>query len=168
MRHGLAVDRHDPKVKSDDARHLVKRGREDVALMARLLERLGVRPDVVLSSPYLRARQTAEIVAERLGVEERVSISDELSPGGAPYGVLNDILSHGRPAQSLLCGHMPGLGMLIGYLTWSQPDIGISLRTSQICRVDLSDTASYPGSADVRWLIAPKVARQLIDDQHGP
>lgn len=161
MRHGDAVDRMDPAMKTDEMRPLTPLGQEEVAGMARVLERLGVKPDVILTSPLVRARQTADIVAAELHAG-RPAISDELAPGGTMTGVLNDILAAGPPKQVLLSGHMPGVGMLVGYLVWSNSDIIVPFRTAAICRVDLPDEAPFPGAGDLRWLLPPRTASRLV------
>ena len=102
IRHGKALDHHDPRATSDAMRWLVDEGRDEVTTMATLLARLGVRPDLVLSSPLVRARETAEIIADALGVAVGVTLSDQLAPDGSPAGVLDEILSHGRPRHVVI------------------------------------------------------------------
>jgi phosphohistidine phosphatase len=162
MRHGDAIDRAHPSVTSDEVRDLTDSGRDETDLMARLLVRLNVRPDLILTSPLVRARQTAEIVAAVTGSTAGVSVCDELVPGGSLAGVLNDILSHGRPARTLLTGHMPGVGAMVGYYVWGSSDIVVPFRTAEICRVDLPDTTPAPGYGDLRWAIPPRIARRLV------
>ena len=161
VRHGAAVDRNDPTITSDEMRPLTDDGRDEVALLTALLGRLGVKPTLLLSSPLVRARQTAEIIADGIGPKRGVTISDELAPGGSLAAVLHDILSQGRPSQTVLTGHMPGLGMMAGFLAWNQRDCVVPLRTAGVCRVDLPDDAPFPGHGDLRWLIPPRVAERL-------
>jgi phosphohistidine phosphatase len=160
MRHGDAVDAMDPAMKTDEMRPLTDLGKEETATMARILERLGVKPDAILTSPLVRARETAEIVASELGVR-MPAVSDELGPGGSLPGVLNDILNAGPPRQVLLSGHMPSVGRLVGYLVWASSETIVQFRTAAICRVDLPDLTPYPGSGDMRWLLPPRAAGRL-------
>jgi phosphohistidine phosphatase len=162
VRHGDAIDRNHPSITSDEMRELTDEGREEIDLMARLLVHLGVQPDLILTSPLIRARQTAEIITKVTGAKTRASVSDELAPGGSMAGVLNDILSHGRPPQTLLTGHMPGVGAMVGYYVWGSSDIVLPFRTGQICRIDLPDTTPAPGFGDLRWAIPPRIARRLL------
>jgi phosphohistidine phosphatase len=162
MRHGDAVDHEDPGVTSDEMRELTGKGRDESELMARMLVRLGVTPGLVLTSPLVRARQTADIVAGITSVRSGPSVSDELAPGGSLTGVLNDILSHGRPRQSVLVGHMPGVGQLVGLFAWQDAWLVKRFRTAEICRIDLPDDGPVPGAGDLRWTIPPRVAQRLI------
>lgn len=162
MRHGDAIEHEAPGVASDEMRELTGKGRDESALMARMLVRLGITPDLVLTSPLIRARQTAEIVADITSTKTGASVSDELAPGGSLTGILNDILSHGRPRQSVLVGHMPGVGQLVGLFAWQDAWLVKRFRTAEICRVDLPDDGPVPGSGDLRWTIPPRVAQRLI------
>ena len=162
IRHGKALDHNDPRATSDEIRWLVEAGQGEVATMARLLARLGVRPDLVLSSPLVRARQTAEIIADELEVGAGVLLSDELAPGGSPAGVLDAILGHGRARHVVVAGHMPGVSRLAGYLIHQDLDSGFGFHTGAIARVELPDDALVPGAGRLRWLIPPSVAARLL------
>lgn len=162
MRHGDAASLEEAGVASDEDRPLTDLGRDEVALMARVLERLDVQPDLVLSSPLVRAWQTAEVMAGHLGGTP-VHRSMDMAPGGSLAGVLAQILRQGRPAETLLTGHMPGVGLLAGYLAWNLPDAAIGFRTAGICRIDLPDSSPAPGYGDMRWLIPPKVGARMLE-----
>jgi phosphohistidine phosphatase len=162
VRHGDAIDRNDPSVTNDGMRPLTERGHAEVMAMATLLNRLGVKPAVVLTSPLVRARQTAEILSTELGPRDGPTISDELVYGGSLAGVLQDVLAHGRPAQVVLAGHMPSVGHLIGWLTWNDAECIVPMRTGAVCRVDLPDESPFPGHGDLRWLIPPRVGEKLL------
>jgi phosphohistidine phosphatase len=162
VRHGEAIDHHDPSVTSDAMRALTERGRDEVATMARLLSVLGVHPDLILSSPLVRARQTAEIFAEMLTPGLQPQTSEQLAPGGSPDGVLQDIVQPNAPRVALLAGHMPGVGQLAGYFAFSDPLIVFPFRTAEVCRVDLSDDSPGPGNGVLRWLIPPAIAKTLL------
>src|SRR5688572_8937065 len=129
VRHGDALDRDDPAVTSDAMRPLTERGRTEVAAMAAVMERLGVKPELVLTSTLVRARQTAEIITDALGPRGGPTVSDELVYGGSLAAVLNDILAHGRPAQVVLAGHMPSVGHMIGWLCWNELENAVAMRT---------------------------------------
>src|SRR4029434_10395463 len=80
MRHGIAVAADQPGIESDSGRPLTAKGTKRMRQAARGLRRLGVSFDTVLTSPFLRARQTAEIVAESLGLEDRLEEISEHTP----------------------------------------------------------------------------------------
>ncbi len=162
IRHGKALDYRDPRATSDEIRWLIDEGRDEVTTMAALLARLGVVPDLVLSSPLVRARQTAEIIADELGVAAGVTLDDELAPGGSPAGVLDAILRHGRARHIVAAGHMPGVARLAGYLVHQDPDCGIGFQTGAIARVELPNDDPAPGAGRLRWMIPPSVAARLL------
>jgi phosphohistidine phosphatase len=162
VRHGDAIDQADPAVTGDEMRWLTDAGRDEVALMARLLEKLDVRPDLILTSPLVRARQTAEIIAEVVGPSSGPVDCHDMAPGGSPAGVLHAIGSRGQVKRVVVSGHMPGVARLAGYLAWHDPDQVFGFRTAAICRVDLPDVDPAPGSGELRWLIPPRIARRLL------
>jgi phosphohistidine phosphatase len=165
MRHGDAATMQEAGVTTDEDRPLTDLGREEVALMAGILERLSVKPALILSSPLVRARQTAEIVSEHFGSLVGVTNGMDLAPGGSPAGVLAHILRHGRPSETVLTGHMPDVAILAGFLAWNQRESFIRFRTAGVCRIDLPDDSPAPGYGDLRWLIPPRIAEQLLERQ---
>lgn len=160
MRHGDAATREEAGVSTDEERPLTERGRRETAIMGQVLDKLGVAPDLLLSSPLVRAQQTAGIMAEHFGVE--ITNAPELAPGGSLAGVLAQILRHGRPPEVILVGHMPGVAELAGYLVSNQRDSGIHFRTAGICSIGMQDDRPAPGYGDLRWMIPPKIGELLI------
>ncbi len=165
IRHGDAIDREDPQVTNDAMRWLTEVGRNEVAISARLLARLGVVPDLVLTSPMVRARQTAEIVTDLLGPKQGPEVSEHLVYGGSLDGVLEDILQRQSHDRVVLAGHMPSVGALVGYLAWGNPENEVPFRTGEVCRIDLPDDTPGPGYGDLRWLIPPKIARKMLSKE---
>lgn len=161
VRHGDAVDGRVAGVDRDDDRWLTDEGREETRWGAEILQKLGVEPDLIMSSPLVRARQTAEIIADVIGKSDEIVISDHLVHGGAFQGILQDIQAQGSPKRVILTGHMPSIGELIGWLTWNDRLCAVRMRTAGIARVDLPDDRIAPGWGDLRWLLPPKAARKL-------
>ncbi len=164
IRHGDAIDHADPQVTGDAMRWLTDAGRDEVAVSARLLAKLGVAPDLVLTSPMVRARQTAEIITDLIGPASGPEVSQHLVYGGSLAGVLEDVVARGRRRSVVLAGHMPSVGELVGYLAWDAPESGVRFRTGEVCRIDLPDTSPAPGRGDLRWVIPPKIARKLLGE----
>ena len=160
LRHGDAVDRVTGGYARDEERPLTEQGREEARLAGRALAALGVRPDLLLTSPLVRARQTAELAAEALRPRRGPLESAALAPGGQPAEVLAALREAGGARAALLVGHMPDLGELVGWLVWGQPDLAVPLRTGGVCRVDLPDQPA-PGTGDLRWLLPPRLLRRL-------
>ena len=166
LRHGDAVDRVTGGYARDEDRPLTEQGREEARLAGGALAALGVRPDLLLVSPLVRARQTAELAAEALRPRRGPLESAALAPGGRPEEVLAALRGamHGEGASgagsALLVGHMPDLGELVGWLVWGQLDLAVPLRTGGVCRVDLPDQPA-PSTGDLRWLLPPRLLRRL-------
>jgi phosphohistidine phosphatase len=163
VRHGDAVDRGTPGVETDEERWLTEDGREEAGWTAGILMQLGVRPELILSSPLVRARQTAEIIGELVGPAEKLAFSDNLVYGGSFAGLMADIAAYGPPASAVLTGHMPGIGELIGWLCWNDRDAAVRMRTGGIARVDIPADHLGPGWGDLRWLLPPKTSRRLLE-----
>lgn len=164
VRHGDAIDRATPGINSDAQRWLTDIGREEVGWTAQILRRLKVRPDLILSSPYVRAYQTAEIIGELVGPSATPTTSENLIYGGSFSGILSDITADGFPSNVVLTGHMPSIGELIGWLCWNDRRSAVRMRTAGMARVDLPDDHIAPGWGDFRWLMPPKASRRLVRD----
>ena len=117
MRHGQAEDYADG---GDAARPLTSRGRDDVARVGRALRRLSLMPNLSVSSPLLRARQTAEIVAQAAGATLDAPQIGTLVPGAAPAATINALLEHAqdgeRPVRLLAVGHNPNVTAVLATL----------------------------------------------------
>lgn len=134
----------------DEERPLSERGARQAEAVGLLLSRAGFRPDALVTSPLLRAEQTARIVGEALGVE--VAVDRRLAHG---FGLddLSSLLDDlGRPSDPVLVGHDPDFSELLGELV----GVPLSLRKGAIARIDVPDEIA-PGSAELRWLVPPEV-----------
>ncbi|HLT20568.1 MAG TPA: phosphohistidine phosphatase SixA [Thermomicrobiales bacterium] len=162
VRHGDAIHDASAGYRSDAERWLTDLGREEVGWTARLLAQLDVRPGLILSSPLVRARQTAEIIGEAFDPPPPLEFSDNLVHGGSFAGILHDIEQLGNPAEVVLTGHMPSIGELVGWLCWNDRASAVRMRTAGVARIDLPDDRIAPGWGDLRWLIPPRAARRLV------
>ena len=157
IRHGLAEARGDAW--PDDAkRPLTDEGMSRLRKAARGLARLGVKVEVVLSSPLVRARQTAELLAG--GFDPRPSIVnvDSLAPDGTYAAVIADLEKHARKSRIALVGHEPMIGEVAARLIGSRHPI--EFKKGAVCRIDLDDLPPA-GPGDLRWLLTPRILRAL-------
>src|SRR2546422_5713703 len=106
LRHGIAVDRGTPGFKKDADRSLTKDGEEKTHQVAEAMLAMALKFDLILSSPYLRAAQTAHIVAAEL--DEEVTFTDFLLPDANPLELIREV-NRTRPQSVLLVGHEPDL-----------------------------------------------------------
>jgi phosphohistidine phosphatase len=137
----------------DEDRPLSPKGERQAERVARQLASIAADPDIILSSPKLRAFQTAEAVAKRL--DRKVVIADELG-GGFDISTLGWILDEaGGPGRPLLVGHDPDFSGVVSALVGAE----IVVRKGALVRVD----ATLPladGQGDLRWLIPPDALKE--------
>ncbi len=155
IRHGLAEERGEAW--PDDAeRPLTERGIARLRKEARGLARLDVLFDVVLTSPLVRARQTAEIVAAAFDPRPHLVNADALAPGASYQAVVAELEKHARRSRIALIGHEPSIGELAARLIGTRRPI--EFKKGSVCRIDV-DELSGPGA--LRWLATPKILRAL-------
>ena len=155
MRHANAgVPRGNPLL--DAKRSLIKEGKEQCVLMARLLAALKVQVDVIVSSPLKRSLQTAQFVGTELGYEARVEVSRALAPD-AEFEDFQQMLTTYSGCEGVLAvGHNPILFQFLGKMITGNGGASIRMRKGSIARVDLN---SHPPR--LHWLIDPRMARQI-------
>ena len=157
IRHGLAEERGDAY--PDDAkRPLTDEGMSRMRKAARGLARIGVTMDIILTSPLVRARQTAEIVAAGLDPRPSIVNVDSLAPDGSYAAVIADLEKHSRKTRIALVGHEPTIGELAARLIGSRH--AIEFKKGAVCCIDL-ETVPPAGPGALRWLLTPKILRAL-------
>jgi|SRR5882724_5812254 len=154
IRHGDAGD----EAPRDEERSLTKKGRADVRRVGRALERAGAHFGVVMSSPLVRAVQTAEITAAEIGFRGRVMISDRLIPDAFPAGVMSLISAFAAEGKKsiALVAHEPILSRAAAMLL--QLSRFPPLRKSEAVRIRLASGSDQPGA--FRWRIDPDSGRR--------
>ena len=157
VRHGLAEERGDAWP-DDTKRPLTEEGMSRLRKAVRGLSRIGVAIDVVLTSPLVRARQTAEIVAGGLDPRPSIVNVDSLAPAGSYAAVLADLEKHSRKSRLALVGHEPMMGELAARLVGSRHPI--EFKKGGVCRIDVENLPPA-GPADLRWMLTPKILRAL-------
>jgi phosphohistidine phosphatase len=157
IRHGIAEARGDAW--PDDAkRPLTERGATRLRKAARALARFGVSIDVVLTSPLVRTRQTAEIVAAAFDPRPAVVNVDALAPSGTQANLLTELEKHVRRKRIAIVGHEPGLGELAGRFVGMRH--ALEFKKGAVCCIDV-DTLPPRGAGNLRWFLTPKVLRSL-------
>ncbi len=156
LRHGIAADLDTHGLANDADRPLTPEGERKVGQIARAMEKLELSFDVILSSPYLRARQTAEIVAEHLEASRKLELSDTLTPGGSTKRLV-ELLHRFRPSPEsvLLIGHEPYLSGLISLLVSGKETFGVVLKKGGLCKLSI-DSLKHGRCAALQWLLTPK------------
>jgi len=157
IRHGLAEERGE-QWPDDAKRPLTQDGIAKLRRSARALTRLDVSLDVLLTSPLVRTRQTAEIVAAGLEVHPPVVVAESLAPGGTPAAVLADLEKHGKRSRVGIVGHEPGIGELAARLVGTRH--AIEFKKGAVCRIDV-EALPPPGPGDLRWFLTPRIMKAV-------
>ncbi|EPR44064.1 phosphohistidine phosphatase, SixA [Desulfovibrio sp. X2] len=149
MQHGACLSED-----IDPARPLSPVGSDTAAKAGRTLRAFGVRPGLIVSSPKLRARQTAAIVARELEYPAaQLAVHDSLNPMGKPDEALS-LLKEAWDAESvLLVGHLPHLNHFVSRLACRSGEVNLSVENAGLTRIDL--TQPLPGQGRISWHIKP-------------
>ena len=161
IRHSNAVDPGTPGYEDDSLRPLTEKGRDKMKDIAYALKELNVKPDLIVSSPYVRAQQTAEIVAKVLKYKQELVFSDALVPMGNADNVIGEINQKYSVDELMLVGHEPCFSILIGTLTAGNPELAISIKNGGVCCLS-SDDLHTERKAILEWLLTPKILTELI------
>jgi phosphohistidine phosphatase len=157
FRHGIAVDRGDPAVSSDRDRPLTDEGMRKTRAAAEGLRRLESGFDGLLTSPWLRAVQTAEILADvlQLAADELPELAGDRTPDE-----LLTALAGQQGRRIVLVGHEPLLGNTIGRLICGSAPFRVDLKKSGLCAVRVQGTPTDEG-ATLLWLLTSKQLRMI-------
>ena len=123
------------------------------------LRSLDVKPDALITSPFVRAAQTAEIFAEALGfAPEKIRVSDALKPAAAPDEIVKE-LSQLKAKEVVCCGHAPHVDLLIAHLAGARGAFSELKKAGVAC----FEHATPHGKWILRWIFTPKILRELGD-----
>jgi phosphohistidine phosphatase len=145
LRHTAASD----VAPSDAERPLTLKGEKQAQTAGRALAELGVQPTCILSSPFLRARQTAAILAQQLGFAEPIKVIAELE-NGTPTADLLRVLSPASDAVILMVGHMPGLADHVAALVGATNSDAYAFGKGSVACIEAG--CMTVGSAKLLWL----------------
>ena len=156
IRHADAGTR-DPDCWPDDRdRPLSPKGRKTQRKVSRALGKLGLVPTRVLTSPWTRARQTADILVKELGLETAPVPVDALATDPDPVRLADDIGDPGPDAIVALVGHSPWIEELAALLlTDSKTGLRVDFPKSGVMGIDLEKPA--PGAGELRFFLRPKM-----------
>jgi len=159
LRHAEAVPRGTPGYRKDNNRPLTKDGVSTMRRAAKGMRRLKLEFDLILSSPYPRARTTAEIAADALGAGKKLKLSDHLASDGDPRKLVAELNRDcSSPGSILLVGHEPYLSELICVLIGCRSGTALTLKKGGLCKVCV-DSLRFGRCARLDWLLTP---RQLV------
>lgn len=159
VRHGIAIDREDPKCPPEAERFLTEEGIERTKQVAKGLAALGVHADLMVSSPFVRARQTAEIFAAALDYpDDKIRESESLLPGAEPAVFLKE-LAREKNASSVFCfGHGPHVDGLVALTIGAKGPVS-DMKKAGVALVELRRFS--PPTGQLVWLVTPKFMRKV-------
>jgi phosphohistidine phosphatase len=161
IRHAIAVDEGSPEYEEDSQRPLTDKGKKKMRQIAKGLRALGVDLDMVISSPYVRAKETAEILADVFKMKD-VTFSDNLIPMGDPDLLIAEMNEKYSVNSIALVGHEPFLSALIGLLVSENAGIDMTLKKGGVCRLS-ADDLHHARKAALEWLLTPGILVEIGD-----
>ena len=158
VRHGIAIDREDPKCPPDPERYLTEEGVEKTKQVAKGMATLGITGDVFLTSPYVRAAQTAEVFANALDyAKQKIRRTDLLLPGAEPTQLFRELARDKQVSTVFLFGHAPQLDDIIATALGSKKHV-TSLKKAGVAFLELKRLS--PPIGQLVWLATPKMLRR--------
>jgi phosphohistidine phosphatase len=143
-------------------RPLTPKGERRMRRIAKGIQASGLSYDLILSSPYLRAKQTAEIVTQVVSTPEGVMLVDTLTPAGNPRQLIESLRTDHRERQDvLLVGHEPYLSRLISTLLTGGPNLSVAMKRGGLCALDV-DTLRFGRCASLISLLSPRQLRRMV------
>jgi len=157
IRHAIAAERGEA-YPDDSKRPLTAEGISRMRTQAKGLKAIGVSLDVIIASPLVRTRQTAEIVANALLAKPDVLLSDALAPGGTSDAVIQELARHAKKRAVALVGHEPDLGELAARLIGAGR--ALEFKKGGVCRIDVG-MLPPKGAGSLVYFLPPRLLRQL-------
>jgi phosphohistidine phosphatase len=158
IRHAIAVDEYE----EDSQRPLSDKGKKKMRQIAKGLRILGVDFDLILSSPYVRAKETAEILMEVFKIKQDVQFSENLVPMGDPDLLISEINEKYNATSIALVGHEPFLSALVGLLISENTNVDLSFKKGGVCRLS-ADDLHHTRQATLEWLLTPGVLVEIAE-----
>jgi phosphohistidine phosphatase len=157
VRHAIAAERGD-EWPDDTKRPLTKRGISRFRECVTGLRELETAVDEIFTSPLVRAKQTADILAAGMDGKPPVKILDALAPGHTAQNVMTQLAKATKQRRIALVGHEPELGELAAHLIGANR--AIPFKKGAVCRVDVESLTSRSAGTLI-WFVGPKVLRKL-------
>jgi phosphohistidine phosphatase len=155
IRHGIAAERG--SYENDEERPLTPSGDRKTRKVAQRLDQLGIKFDRILSSPLVRARQTADIL-QRQGLSSTLEVFPALSPEGDIQDWLNWYDRHGKTTDQniALVGHQPDLGNWAEILVWGEARERLVVKKAGVIGIILPESDSMVGNSQLFCLTPPR------------
>lgn len=152
LRHAVAKSRETWRGKDDSQRPLTRKGEKEMWCVAKAMKKLGLSFDLLLSSPYVRAQRTAEILSQVFKADKRLKLTVSLTAEADPRRFVKQGPRLFRSAKKIIvAGHEPFLGELIALLTVGKPRPLVRLSKGGLCKLTME--SAHSGNALLEWLL---------------
>jgi phosphohistidine phosphatase len=160
MRHGIAVMRTVTAMLDDAKRPLTPEGKQKMRDIASGLVRVGFEVDWIVSSPLVRAVETAEIVGEALSSRPPLDFCEALRPGGSPEALITFLAKHSNRRRVLVVGHEPDLGELAARLVGAGRNANMPFKKGGCCLITFNE---FPPKSPGRlmWWLPPHIMKKM-------
>jgi phosphohistidine phosphatase len=159
LRHAIAVPRGTPGFKRDSQRPLTAKGEKKMWRISAGMKQMGLGFDLILSSPYVRAMRTAEVVAKTFKATKLLKDSADLEADGDPALLIESLNGPFKPAKKIvIVGHEPYLSRLISMLVAGHARMSLTLKKGGLCKLT-AGSLRYGRCATLEWLLT---SRQMI------
>jgi phosphohistidine phosphatase len=153
LRHGIAEDHN---AGGDERRALTDEGRRKLQRVLERAEKAKAAPSLILSSPYTRARQTADLAAEVLHYGKKIVETEALVPEASPEQLWEEIRARRQESAILMAGHEPMLSSTVAWLLGT-PTMQVDMKKGALARIDI-DRFGPRAQGVLRWLLTPRLA----------
>jgi phosphohistidine phosphatase len=160
VRHAIAVARGTPDYDDDSQRPLTDAGIKKMNKIVKGLHQFGLKLDKILSSPYVRARDTAKILATEFQRANRLSFSDNLIPPANFEALVAEIHEKYDVDNLALVGHEPMLSQFVSWLTTGNTEMKLVLKKGGVCYLS-ADNLYQDHRAELIWLLTPALMIEL-------
>ena len=154
LRHGIAEEGLPGH--PDAERALTDEGREKLRRVLKRARSAGAEPSLILSSPYRRALETAEVAAESLGYGGKVVKTRTLEPEASPFNAWEEIRKHSEERAILLASHEPLMSSMAAFLL-NSPALSVDMKKAALVRVDCERIGLEPRGV-LKWMLTPATA----------
>ncbi len=153
LRHGIAEDQKPGN--GDAARELTAEGRTELKRILKAVVKAGVKPSLILASPYTRARDTAKLARKILKTEEDLLETKTLAPEGQPQSVWSEICDHRKEESLMLVSHNPLMEQLVSFLLGT-PTLQFDFKKGAIVAIEIDNFRGQPNGV-LLWAITPEL-----------
>jgi phosphohistidine phosphatase len=154
LRHGIAEDA--PPGKPDSERALTSEGREKLTRVLKRAKEGDVDPSLILSSPYKRALETAEIAAKELDYKGKISQTRALLPNAGQVDLWDEIRTLHDERAIVVASHEPLMSGMVAFLL-NSPNLAVDMKKAALVRVDCDRFGPEPRCI-LKWMLTPALA----------